>query len=246
MSRSAVSIVQDLLKIPENSICADCQKKAAKWASTNLGIFICIDCSGIHRSLGTHISFVRSCTLDEWSLEQAHFMESVGNAVANAYWEAELPADFVRPDPVAKYDMINFIKQKYVSRKWAAAGPPPGQSEKKEPAPVPARPTRSHSHSHGRRDMSHAMSKSTEVMTTDDITLDDIFGESEHRRHAPVRQHDQVSSTERKPGKKIPARLARKMKANEPPVRHQRPPPSVQSEPNLSKLHQEDEEDPFA
>ena len=244
MARSAVSIIHDLLNRPENALCADCQKKVPKWASTNLGVFICIDCSGIHRSLGTHISFVRSCTLDEWSPEQAHFMESVGNAVANAYWEANLPPDFVRPEPTATYDMINFIKQKYAAKKWAAPGDPPGRVA---PAPVVEEPRVKRRRTP--KPPQVVSSKSTELISTraDDVSLDEILGE---RARPVARQKDQVSSAARKPGRKLPARLARKMKAAEdiPSRRQNRPPPTAYSEPNLAQLQgsDDDDEDPFA
>ncbi|KAK6921341.1 Arf GTPase activating protein, partial [Dillenia turbinata] len=45
-------ILEGLLKLPSNRECADCRNKAPRWASVNLGIFICMQCSGIHRSLG--------------------------------------------------------------------------------------------------------------------------------------------------------------------------------------------------
>lgn len=67
-------ILEGLLKLPENRECADCGTRAPRWASINLGIFICMRCSGIHRSLGVHISKVRSTTLDTWLPEQVSFM----------------------------------------------------------------------------------------------------------------------------------------------------------------------------
>jgi stromal membrane-associated protein len=60
--------------------------------STNLGVFFCLRCAGIHRNLGVHISKVKSATLDQWTQEQADAMVALGNEKANAYWEYSLPA----------------------------------------------------------------------------------------------------------------------------------------------------------
>ncbi|XP_058747327.1 ADP-ribosylation factor GTPase-activating protein AGD5-like isoform X1 [Vicia villosa] len=106
--------LEGLLKLPENRECADCKAKGPRWASVNLGIFICMQCSGIHRSLGVHISKVRSATLDTWLPEQVAFIQSMGNEKANSYWEAELPPNYDR------VGIENFIRAKYEDKRWVA------------------------------------------------------------------------------------------------------------------------------
>ncbi|KAJ4977289.1 hypothetical protein NE237_002395 [Protea cynaroides] len=107
-------ILEGLLKLPENRECADCKAKGPRWASVNLGIFICMQCSGIHRSLGVHISKVRSATLDTWLPEQVAFIQSMGNEKSNSYWEAELPPNYDR------VGIENFIRAKYEEKRWIA------------------------------------------------------------------------------------------------------------------------------
>ncbi|KAK9697110.1 hypothetical protein RND81_08G015800 [Saponaria officinalis] len=107
-------VLEGLLKLPENRECADCRSKAPRWASINLGIFVCMQCSGIHRGLGVHISQVRSITLDTWLPEQVAFMQSIGNAKSNEFWEAELPSVYDRSE------IERFIRAKYIDKRWAS------------------------------------------------------------------------------------------------------------------------------
>ena len=67
------------------------------WASINLGVLLCIECSGIHRSLGVHISKVRSVTLDAWESEVLRVMTKLGNRIANSILEYEIPEGMVKP-----------------------------------------------------------------------------------------------------------------------------------------------------
>ncbi|XP_057338612.1 centaurin-gamma-1A [Microplitis mediator] len=74
-------------KVSGNDACADCSAPNPDWASLNLGILVCIECSGIHRNLGSHISKIRSLDLDDWSAGQLSVMLALGNDIANGVWE---------------------------------------------------------------------------------------------------------------------------------------------------------------
>ncbi|NWT39889.1 SMAP2 protein, partial [Chroicocephalus maculipennis] len=91
------AVLASLLVEEENKYCADCQAKGPRWASWNIGVFICIRCAGIHRNLGVHISRVKSVNLDQWTQEQIQCMQEMGNGKANRLYEAYLPENFRRP-----------------------------------------------------------------------------------------------------------------------------------------------------
>jgi stromal membrane-associated protein len=90
MERSKKQL-KKLLSLPTNAECVDCRSRNPRWASINIGVFMCIPCSGIHRTLGTHISKVKSTNLDEWTSTWVKHMGAWGNHKANDFWEAELP-----------------------------------------------------------------------------------------------------------------------------------------------------------
>ncbi|CAK7203790.1 hypothetical protein SEUCBS139899_006538 [Sporothrix eucalyptigena] len=104
-----------------NCWCADCGSGAkVEWVSINLAIILCIECSGIHRSLGTHISKVRSLTLDitSFTTDIIELLLLVGNRVANMVWEAKLdPAAKLAPT-ANREQRLRFITSKYVDRAY--------------------------------------------------------------------------------------------------------------------------------
>uniref|UniRef100_A0A3P9CNP2 Arf-GAP with coiled-coil, ANK repeat and PH domain-containing protein n=1 Tax=Maylandia zebra TaxID=106582 RepID=A0A3P9CNP2_9CICH len=114
------SALQKVLAIPGNVCCCDCGQPEPRWASINLGITLCIQCSGIHRSLGVHFSKVRSLTLDTWEPELLKLMCELGNKVINQIYEArreELGARKPQPgDP--RHEVEAYIKAKYVDRRF--------------------------------------------------------------------------------------------------------------------------------
>uniref|UniRef100_A0AAR2KJR7 Arf-GAP with coiled-coil, ANK repeat and PH domain-containing protein n=1 Tax=Pygocentrus nattereri TaxID=42514 RepID=A0AAR2KJR7_PYGNA len=114
------SALQRVMTIPGNGTCCDCGQPDPKWASINLGITLCIQCSGIHRSLGVHFSKVRSLTLDTWEPELLKLMCELGNGVINQIYEArrvELGAKKPQPgDP--RQEVESYIKAKYVDRRF--------------------------------------------------------------------------------------------------------------------------------
>ncbi|NXA24202.1 ACAP3 protein, partial [Ibidorhyncha struthersii] len=114
------SILQRVQSIPGNDQCCDCGQPDPRWASINLGILLCIECSGIHRSLGVHCSKVRSLTLDSWEPELLKLMCELGNSTMNQIYEAQCE-ELGLKKPTAgssRQDKEAWIKVKYVEKKF--------------------------------------------------------------------------------------------------------------------------------
>ncbi|XP_075045842.1 arf-GAP with coiled-coil, ANK repeat and PH domain-containing protein 3 isoform X5 [Mixophyes fleayi] len=114
------SILQRVQSIAGNDQCCDCGQTDPRWASINLGITLCIECSGIHRSLGVHCSKVRSLTLDSWEPELLKLMCELGNSTINQIYEAKCEQLGLKKPTAgcARQNKEVWIKAKYVEKKF--------------------------------------------------------------------------------------------------------------------------------
>ncbi|XP_069383223.1 arf-GAP with coiled-coil, ANK repeat and PH domain-containing protein 3 isoform X1 [Paralichthys olivaceus] len=114
------TILQRIQCLPGNEQCCDCGQADPRWASINLGILLCIECSGIHRSLGVHCSKVRSLTLDTWEPELLKLMCELGNSVINHIYEGSYQEQGLKkPSPSSsRQEKEAWIKAKYVEKKF--------------------------------------------------------------------------------------------------------------------------------
>uniref|UniRef100_A0AAY4D7A1 Arf-GAP with coiled-coil, ANK repeat and PH domain-containing protein n=1 Tax=Denticeps clupeoides TaxID=299321 RepID=A0AAY4D7A1_9TELE len=114
------TVLPRVLSLPGNELCCDCGQAEPRWASINLGILLCIECSGIHRSLGVHCSKVRSLTLDSWEPELLKLMCELGNTLMNQIYEGRCEEQGLnKPGPSSsRQEKEAWIKAKYVEKKF--------------------------------------------------------------------------------------------------------------------------------
>jgi Arf-GAP/coiled-coil/ANK repeat/PH domain-containing protein len=122
-----------LRKHRDNGICVDCGAREPDWCSINLGCLLCLQCSGVHRSLGVSYSKVRSLTLDQLDPDVFALLLALGNAAVNSIYEAKVwsPAHAQIPPPLRKPSDGNdratkeaWIQAKYIERRFLAATAP--------------------------------------------------------------------------------------------------------------------------
>ncbi|KAL4928856.1 putative GTPase activating protein for Arf [Aspergillus undulatus] len=146
--------LQDLIRsVPGNDRCADCSAMNPGWASWNIGVFLCMRCAALHRKMGTHISKVKSLSMDTWSTEHVDNMRTHGNTIVNKIYnprnvQPPVPTDIDESDAC----MERFIRQKYQTRSLETGRPkPPSRQDSSytkspepegSPPPLPPKPAR--------------------------------------------------------------------------------------------------------
>ncbi|CAG9855130.1 unnamed protein product [Phyllotreta striolata] len=114
------AIIKYIQKIPGNDRCCDCNSQNdATWLSTNFGIIVCIECSGIHRDLGVHISRIQSLTLDNVGTSQLVLARFMTNNLFNDIMEAQLSSNEKLDPSSSMEERLNFIRAKYVDKRFA-------------------------------------------------------------------------------------------------------------------------------
>ncbi|XP_076601035.1 arf-GAP with SH3 domain, ANK repeat and PH domain-containing protein 1a isoform X1 [Chaetodon auriga] len=113
------SIIEEVLRLPGNNTCCDCEATDPRWISTNLGILTCIECSGIHREMGVHVSRIQSLELDKLGTSELLLARNVGNCSFNEIMEAGRPSVCVKPTASSSMTARKeFINAKYIDRKF--------------------------------------------------------------------------------------------------------------------------------
>uniref|UniRef100_A0A8C1UT56 Arf-GAP with GTPase, ANK repeat and PH domain-containing protein 1-like n=1 Tax=Cyprinus carpio TaxID=7962 RepID=A0A8C1UT56_CYPCA len=122
-SQSEAVALQAIRNAKGNDLCVDCGAPNPTWASLNLGALICIECSGIHRNLGTHLSRVRSLDLDDWPSELTKVLTAIGNHMANSIWETCTQGRQKLTPEATREQRESWIRAKYEQRAFVSPLP---------------------------------------------------------------------------------------------------------------------------
>uniref|UniRef100_A0A8C8HCR9 Small monomeric GTPase n=1 Tax=Oncorhynchus tshawytscha TaxID=74940 RepID=A0A8C8HCR9_ONCTS len=128
-SQSEAVALQAIRNAKGNSLCVDCEAPNPTWASLNLGALICIECSGIHRNLGTHLSRVRSLDLDDLPRELTLVLGAIGNHLANSIWEGRTLGRRKPTPDATREERESWIRAKYEQRLFVAPLALPSSSQ---------------------------------------------------------------------------------------------------------------------
>ncbi|XP_016989619.1 centaurin-gamma-1A isoform X1 [Drosophila rhopaloa] len=121
-------------RVPGNGFCVDCGAPNPEWASLNLGVLMCIECSGVHRNLGSHISKVRSLGLDDWPSPHLSVMLAIGNSLANSVWESNTRQRVKPTSQASREEKERWVRSKYEAKEFLT---PLGNASSAHPSPSP-------------------------------------------------------------------------------------------------------------
>ena len=120
----ADTALNQLRSVPGNAVCADCRAPNPEWVSVNLGLLLCIECCGAHRGLGSHVSKVRSLTLDQLAPATVDQLKSMGNADGAKLWEARMVEGERIATSANRQQREAFVWGKYVGERWKKLSSP--------------------------------------------------------------------------------------------------------------------------
>jgi hypothetical protein len=133
--KNAKALREQIAKIPENKRCADCTAKGPVYANTTFNTFVCTACSGIHREFNHR---VKSISMASFKPDEMKGLLDGGNAVAREKWLARWnPSEVPEPDPGDTEKLRQFIKMKYIDKRWVASS---GASHTKQNTQTQGRP----------------------------------------------------------------------------------------------------------
>ncbi len=103
-----------------NDACTDCGAATPDWASINTGALLCVQCAGVHRSLGVHVSKVRSVTLDSWEPAPLAVAACMGNTFVTSLWEASRSSNATwSGDAKPQLNSARDVRNAFIQAKWA-------------------------------------------------------------------------------------------------------------------------------